>query len=499
MSERARASKRGGIRRTLATLGVVVLVVVGALVWAVWPYVMAEARGPDHAALARLNALAMEGQPEGENGWEVMREFLRDDCGLTSAREYGNERWLLARAPMTDATELLNNAWDDPRVAAHRAAFEQCRWLLPHLDQAMAHDRYFVPYRWDGDVLTNAADEPTREIDIPMSTFRPIRCLGQWNLVAMREAAITGDWSEVVHRMRTAMRLGERSSRQVLMIEWMIGMSMQGIALLELSRLVNEFDIPSEVCAALHQGIVEEQWPMGRTDLLLEGEAIYSAQFARAMFGTHGVFLTWRYDRMEDAFAFRGGPVDAPPTVLERLSNVRSMGKPSWRDMEEALDAARAESRKALSGEAYQGAAHAFGGPFELPADVRDFVMMSPGSFNGLRRQLDRLAASTSATLLMLELEAWHAREGRWPSSLAEAFGAGGGIEPVSTRPFEYQLLDADDPRPYSLRFPADAPYLETEVASEQFDPYECNPVRRRVKTAAEFERDGHWEMDEVE
>ncbi len=378
-------SVRRGVRRAILALGALTLF--GGVSSAGEP-----------TALDRLNGALAASQPSGVNGWDGLRSFLMQSGvprGSIPAADIG-DAWKQVHRMDLHPSELLQNEWDDPRLAQHRAALEEALVLLPALDEAMSAERFFVPYRWDGKTLTDVPDRRGRALSTMQEHFTSFKLLGAINAAAMRRAAELGDWTEAAQRFETGLALAERMSRQLTLMEWIVGLSIEGVSHQEMRSLLNEMDVPDVACVAMLGDLDLHAAPwldMAQVEL---GESIAASALANAG---------------EDA-------------------------------------AMVAMMRKAQR---------------EVMAIVRTTTR--------------RITAEAAATGVMLRLERFHAREGRWPATLVEAMTQEEATDPISERVFEYRLVE-EEGRAYSLRFPAGAAYIE-ESDGQRFDPWEINPVRQ--------------------
>jgi len=469
-------TSRGRIKRAMLCVAGGVALFCGLLVWAAWPYVTADAPGPDPAALARLNALLEEGQPEGENGWDVMRDFLRETRGESALGEDLNEAWTLLKDPYVDPSELFNNDWDDPRLAEHRKALQTFVTLLPPVETAMAYPRYFVPYRSDGAVFSGTPDTLGDGISIPTTLYTPLRKLTIISAVAMRRAANEGRWNDVARLFETGMALAERLSRQALLIEWLIGMSMESVTLQELRRLINEFDIPEPASRRMLQALARHGHPWRNSDRLIKGEVEYGKAWSRAAYSDDGVFLWWRAEQI-----FRWATL-SDPTLVDRLGNLRSMVAPSRARMEEIWEQQEGAAGRTFRNERTEED-RALSGLSPFPSEDMNEVMLLTMEQYGTAGQLARRqTAEEAATAVMLRLELYHASEGRWPTGLSEAMNEIDFRDPVTGVPFAYERV-AEERRPYVLRSPSGAEYLDGRED-------ELNPIRRHAETLAEYEQE---------
>ncbi|MBL0922434.1 MAG: hypothetical protein IBJ10_09950, partial [Phycisphaerales bacterium] len=430
---------------TLLGVGVVM---VGGLTWVVWPDFTAEPAPHDPQFLDRMNALAAEGQPEGENGWIALRAFLLES-GVS--RDYGSPATGSAWAGVTgwDAhpSELLHSAWDDPRLTPHREALEAALVLLPPLDAAMDGGRFYIPYRWDGAALSDDPDQMAHGPRIALDYLRVANQLAAINAAAMRRAATMGDWPEATRRLETGLAMAERLSRQAMLIEGMVGVAIEGMILAEMRRLLNEFDIPSEASASMLRTLEARPGPWNETRRVIAGEMEWMRETMRPMFSTGGVFLDWKGDTA-DMFLFE------PRNFGERIADMRHAVTLRWTDFEATLFELAPRVSEALDGVASP----------ERPSDrnrffIDEFFEQYVESFSGAGGVYRRTAAEAAAVAVMLRLELFHAEHGRWPESLLEAMTAQEAADPVSGRLFEYSMVD-DPGRPYSLPYPANAGYM---------------------------------------
>lgn len=447
----------------------------GLLVWAAWPYVTADAPGPDPMAAERLNMLLEESQPEGRNGWEVMRDFLRETRGESALGEDLNEAWTLLKDPYVDPSELFNNDWNDPRLAEHRKALQTFVTLLPPVETAMAYPRYFVPYRCDGAVLSDTPDVPGDGISSSISLYGPLKKLAVISAVAMRGAANEGRWNDVARHFETGMALAQRLSRQALLIEWLVGMSMESVTLQELRRLTNEFDIPEPASRRMLQALARHGRPWLDGDRLIKGEVEYGKAWSRAAYSDDGVFLWWRAEQI-----FRWATL-SDPTLVDRLGNLRSIVAPSRGRMEEIWEQQEGAAGRTFRNERTEED-RALSGLSPFPSeDMNEIMLLTMEQYGTAGQLARRQTAEEAATAVMLRLEIYHASEGRWPDGLSEAMSEMESLDPITGASFAY-VRPAEDGRPYVLRYPRGAEYLDGRDD-------ELNPIRRRAETFAEYEQ----------
>ena len=495
------APRRGksGRRRVLIALVILALVCAGTGVM-IWPYMAANAPAPDRENVEALNRLVAYGQPEGENGWDELRRFLVDEIGTRETRTALGET---LSDPWTDPMEVLNHPWEDPRLSVHREALEKIRPHLSVLDHVAARDCFFIPYRGDGLPLSDAPDASPVSMEPPSQGLSGLRRLVLWNAVAMREAAERGDWKGATDRLRVGLAVAERTSRQALFIEWLIGMSLHGLATLEMRRELNELEVPSHVCAEWLQLLDSHRWPVGEVDRVVDGEALFGASFYRGMFSESGVPLRWRFERHRDGYdRFFGGTapsMEPPPSLLERLGNVRAIRDLPRAEVEGMRVAAVERVRAVLKGKppAESGAAElqsrglrAFLFPPDDIAEMLDDTVRSSHDFRG---QLQMTTAFEAGAKAMLRLEMFHAEHGRWPKSLVEAMDEAEAVDPSSGVPFEYEV-SADEGRPYVLRLGRSAQRQGLGYGPAEF---EVNPVRPGGELASEGREEWDEEMEE--
>ena len=495
VNEKKRNHER--VRRALMWIFGSVALVCGVMTWIAWPYVMAEP-GPARAveALDRLNALTLEGQPEGENGWDELRRFFRQECGITAQGEPGNERWAALKAAQYDMDALSGSPWDDPRLDELKGQLETWLWVLPAMDRAAAAPRFAIPFRIDGDSLTDEADD-TEGVVSPMRSgpalLRPIFAV---NLSEMRAATERGDFDEAARRCETSIALSEGVMRHPAMIDCVLGLAHQGSALQELCYSLNEHDWPAAHCDELIGAISEGVSWKSRLEVIPAREMAATWTFVGPMFSEGGVFLMWKYDRMRGDMEgiFSGGSGKAPgdpPSLLERLGNLRAIAAPRREELEESWEEAKVECVKAMRGEPFRDGESVFGEGLTLPDSVRDLIFLEPRSFREFGRQLQRVEAHAAATQVMLRLEMFHAETGRWPKALTDAMSEEQATDPVSGSLFDYKLTP-DEARPYAMRFPEGAKYISKREEGDRYDPFDVNQVRPRVLLRSEYEAAEH-------
>lgn len=482
-------------RALLIVVGGLALVC-GVMTWIAWPYVMAEP-GPARAveALDRLNAMTLEGQPEGENGWDELRRFFRDECEITGQRERGNERWVALKTQY-DMEALRGSTWDDPRLDELKGQLETWLWVLPAMDRAAAAPRFAIPFRIDGDSLTDEADETEGVVSPMRSGLGLLRPIFAVNLSEMRAAAERGDFDESARRCKASIALSERVMRHPAMFDWMFGLADHGSALQELCYSLNEHDWPASRCEELISAISEGVSWRNRFEAIPAGEMAATWTFVGPMFSESGVFLMWKYDRMRGDMEgfFSGGSGKAPgdpPSLMERLGNLRAIAAPRREELAESWKQAKVECAKAMRGEPFRDGESVFGEGFALPESVRDLIFLDPGTFRGLGGQLQRVEAHAAAAQVMLRLEMFHAETGGWPQALTEAMTQEQATDPVSGSLFEYRLTP-DEARPYAMRFPEDATYVSKPREGDRYDPFDVNQVRPRVLLVSEYEAAEH-------
>lgn len=487
MSAPLRGKNKG--RRVLVAFVIVVVAVFVAAAFVAWPYIAANAPAPDRENVEALNRLVAEGQPEGENGWDELRRFLVEELGTGETRTALGET---VSDPWTDPMEVLNHPWGGPRLRAHREALEKIRPHLSVLDRVAARDRFFIPYRGDGLPLSDAPDATPVSMEPPTQGLSGLRRLVLWNTVAMRDAAERGDWETATDRLLVALAVAERTSRQALLIEWLIGMSLQSTATLEMRRELNELEVPSHVCAEWLGLLDAHRWPVGEVDRVVDGEALFGASFYRGMFSASGVPLRWRFERFqawyESYFSGVAKERDGPPTWRERLGNVRAVRDLRLEEVE-AMHAEAVERMRAnLSGESSLGEAPSLS--LSAPSGFAEMMESAAASARNVHRHLTLTVAFEAGTRAMLRLEMFHDKNGWWPDALEEAMDEAEAIDPSSGAPFEYELSE-DEWRPYVLRLGRSAERRGLGLGPTEF---EINPVRPGGELANE-KRD-EWEDD---
>lgn len=182
--------------------------------------------------------------------------------------------------------------------------------------------------------------------------------------------------------------------------------------------------------------------------------------------------------------------------MAERMKNAIAMGRPRASEVQE-LRRESTERQRAILHERYGGVDK----PFDLlsrlmepPDDLRRQIVEGADIAYLVRRALWRHEAAVRATAIMLRLEVYHAEHGRWPAALAEAMSEGDLVDPVTGRAFEFRLLEEAE-RPYEIRYPAGAPYIEV-YAGDDRDLFVVNPARSRPPLASEIMEGQSWDDD---
>ena len=413
------------------------------LAWTIWLSNPAKA-GPPVNYDAQWTALIESIQPIGEDAFPAYVAILEDRLGARRVQSLdmnGFPEWShqggddLRALIDSDMRDALQGDWADGRSANARAAAERLKMIRADLDAAAALPRCERPHDPpDGArrVWWNVSSEYGPERD-------GLRHLAALNLVWMREAAVAGDWDEVVRRFETGLRLGRHALMWPSSWDWMLGLGFYDGAVREVRTLAHEHAIPTAVGERILEVIDRTPWRVAPEKFYLDGVAIELMGMSQDWYSgalTGGNTIPW--------------PLQARQASEERRLEGHLQDIRAWR---------------AMTGP--QRAAHELP---DLDLGTREvgIAMMVPATARPFRT-FDVVETDIAATRVMLRLEAFHDRESRWPHTLEEAASADEIIEPITGDCFGYQRLEGDPfGRPFILIVPASAKHMRTDAAEQR-------------------------------
>ncbi|TVQ32575.1 MAG: hypothetical protein EA376_05370 [Phycisphaeraceae bacterium] len=410
--------------------------------------------------MERLNELAASRQPEGEDAWPIYARILQEDLSVdfdVNTRT-GNQLYDEVRRLNMAGRHLYFSEWMDPSLAAERERFESVRHLLQRLDEAADAPEFSIRY-------TSPADgESQHRVLLPgLSHLSSLHLL---NIIGLQIAAAEDDWDEVARRFRTAQSMSRHLTFIPALLTWNHSVAMHWTTHDELMSILMALDVPADACEQMLEALDDLPRPATPLWMMYEGERLLTANAIQWIYtpGKRGFMvysgllrlgLNRSIDSLNTGFFNR-----ATTPYLERAANLhpRMFDTPRRGDTQRAVDdvydavvahlkgdGSTFDSLQTFTTDRVQGDPIA-----ERSARVAIFYMPSIMSAHTMQRSM----------AVMLRLELFHARAGRWPDSLDEAMTPEQATDPVSGLAFRYERTP-DDPhgRPYVLRAPEPYPY----------------------------------------
>ena len=420
----------------------------------VWRLINADIN-PTVDNIAKLNQLLADSQPVGDNAWDVYRDLLVNDLGLTTQGSIG-ARWH-AFYSFTGSGDLLQGAWADVDRSQAIAQLKTYRDLFDKLDLAARMPVFIKPYPHGGDALIG--DQTPTKLTPAWSILLPelgtLRRLEKLNAFEMRAAAETGDWDEVVRRFKSGLALGKGLTNQGTIIENIVSVSIMAISTGELARLLNEHNIPIKTDRALLNAIDSLHFSARAINHhLIDGEMLIAEDM-----------IQWLYsDDGHGGGAFLPGPastmiatgVTSPTTFGERLLNPLGALIADRKTTTKAVHRFSDEVHQYIDTPVLQRAPHEVYMRTMLSNPSLVVMNMVTPVYTHAVRTTELIEEKLAAIRVMLLLEIHHSQTGAWPATLAEAMDEQDRRDPVMGEPFIYRLTPGDPAgRPYELRLPA--------------------------------------------
>lgn len=340
-------------------------------------------------------------------------------------------------------SDLLAGAWDDPSAAPGRETLARLRpaidAALARLDQARFSPDPIDP--GDPDILGKAIW--TRSSAACRSV---VLCAA---LPSMRESAHNGNWPRVVAISRTMLRLADAEISCPLVTAGLVQGSYRTAVCIELRRLATETEMPEEAAVALIGLLASGEHDASWLADIAEGEQKYTLASLDTMYTSGGLALTWVRDRAEkywDSPPFGLPGQQQPPSIRERLGNLRALAMPRRASSEAALRAHHARLTEWVR-------------RMDPAAPVPSIEEVAPG--NSMLTQPSGVPLSISgswrllvtdmlferrATIAALRLRAHRAAHGRWPSSLADAAPSDEQTDPLTGHKFDFRQGEENAP-----------------------------------------------------
>ena len=433
----------------------------------------------------RLEALSTAAQPEGENGWPLLIEALEL---MQATRPPEGIDWPTDPNRLSAIgryEQILHGPCGfDPQGPAREELIliEAMRdaGIFARLGEAMAKPRFVRRIDTGGQML----------VLLLLPELGQTRSMARARVATMRLAACEGDWDAWRAALDETMRLGRAMSYQTTIISHLVGVAIQALALQELRYELQEHDVPEAACLAM-LGRMDEAWRLGPIRLGLEGERLSFQDIVQRVFTDDGrgdgILILSRFHA---AMGMWGGGVGGT-LPHHPIVNVAGLYFPGRRETLEEhghlIDVAIEQSTLTQ--------VERMNHPFDLDAYVenldRGHIVLStlvPALDSFVQRSV-MFRSQLEAARVELALEAYHARHGEWPDSLALLAPdvlAEVPLDPINGLPFGYRRIEgasatqpdgSPDPRPYLLyslgadgKDDGPAPVLD-DVRADRYDP----------------------------
>jgi hypothetical protein len=406
--------------------------------------------------IAKLNELTLEGQPEGANGWVLVRDIIINDLEYDPDMVEGNETFQsLSRIGLAG---LETGSWDNAKFQPYIEELESHRSLIRKLDAIRSFPKFQIPYPYKGesvfDSTENGIQQPLWDV-LLFDAYGPIRRLCITNKYLMRAAANRGDYDDVVERFSTSLLLSDALARHPLAIDQLVALAIKSDVFTELTRLLNEFKFPLDALESLIAMVEAFDRPISTSaNRWLRGEQLVAfdcAQWSHStrLFGAEFILV----DQFE---ILTGGGLFGPglPVELEVFRNIGSLfftgrqkhdveAEQAYLELSEIIELPRREfhdSARVLYSK-YERS------PFQMESSLRslvgaiDVIRWRETYFHGVR--------------VMLFIERHYAIHGEWPGTLVVAMSEVDARDPISGREYHYEFVgERANQRPYVLSMP---------------------------------------------
>lgn len=433
--------------------------------WRTWALINAQP-SPTVDTIAQLNALALEGQPEGENAWDAYRQLFDETFGDLR----GAPRVAMPLAHIR-AFEPMRGAWSDRERNTleewldSRESFLQRGALIAQFERfAIPLARYsnsytYGPYAHMTTISVQDRSDPNSNV---------LRVLLEMNEARMRTAAHRGDWNRVAEGIRFGIDILEQTSVQPDVGPITYHSAFQFV----LAQIMNELVIPNSACELFLSEI--NQFDLNRDTLLGRSLLRFELGMNDAIQWSHtesGLPLLTPYEN--DIFQLNG----YRRTIASTLFRPWSPGKRiAQREMKARLTH-HANAIDDLRQSLIESRSRFFDLPFDHPIFSNMAFGYSPVQLAGILLEAESQHASLA---VMLKLEMHFNETGEWPESLVDIMPEEDALDPVSGEIFEYERTP-NDPygRAYVLRVPWMSDWGEWSVANPPPQPLQMQPAQR--------------------
>ena len=433
--------------------------------WRTWALINAQPH-PTVDTIAQLNALALEGQPEGENAWDAYvaaydEAFPNADALPREQQPNGFMR----------RSEIYRGAWEDTDRTPLIEWLDEHRALLDRVDEISQLER-FVPVFKHGATTAPDGREFASLVLVRSSDqidWRAIDTLQNLNISQMRVSAEAGDWDDVAARMRTGLRIAIQRSKWPRSMDLLRMISSYALMRSAVSFILNEYDVPTPACQAMLDAL--DAWDVDM-DLVLRrvGEAT-SIEYVDAIQWLHtssGVPLLTEWDN-----EFNSLPMSIR-ILIERPLRPWAPGDAHARDVAQRY-IAHFERTLTLTHKDFQANHHMYRGHKHHKA----LMVVGMTAAAGMKT-IRALESFHAALRVMLRLEMYFNEMGHWPDSLLDAMSEAEARDPFSGEMFEYELAPNDQSgRPYELRIGWYSSARDANVVNRPRQPLQMQPARR--------------------
>ncbi len=425
----AAAPRLGRIRKRYVVL-LLALLLVAWLGWVVAGAIRAKP-GPLVDYGRELLEHAAAAQPEGENGWRAFLDAIAiyDSIDPPDLPDWPTD--LVEAAEIESLTRVLDGEFDPQRLRFELAMLQQVEGsgVLERLD-AMA-----------------AAPRAVREsinVDGPGIVFTllpelsPARSLAKMSAARMRVALERGDTAQFLRSAEHGLALGRVLAHDPFYVSRLVGLAVSNLMLSEIGHTLIEHNLDEATCRRLAEMLDRRVLPP--MSLALEAERLCQLDTIQRLYSDDGkgdgILLMSKSVEMGSMLG--GGPPIGGGHPIFNVAGLFLPGRAeTTRLLDEYFDAAIEQS--GLSGPEQQ--AHpvdldAF--PDNLPRGHFFLRMLLPALSRGASADL-KSRAQRQAVRIMLALEAYEARHGSPPETLAELapeFLPSVPLDPVSGQPF---------------------------------------------------------------
>ncbi len=471
-SAQSRQAARG--HRLFSVLGIACVVnalLVGAFVWKAWPNVTAE---PDLLRVGDVRGdieeiFRKELEWEEDNAWPVYQRISQKyqslDQEFQERTGHFDSRGILHRAlsrsmsrrymyssDVQHAATLNHTSMHHPRVITFtedeiNLAWEMAFPLAQEVEEASSL-RGMAP----------RVEEPDRKHEaVWISTELVIWHIDSLLFGGLNVAINDAHWQDAVRWLEAINRVSNQQAGLLIFSGWVYANMRMESALWSLTAGVNQHDMSADDAQQLLSALEMLSLSKESLDLALRTESRRMSRQAVERFDHHGRMMIWKYKwgiRSEFrpwghviSYFQKLSGVDVP--LVARLLNCLSFDVPTWDDVQQEIHS-ECEFTQQLWDE------------WSVPMPTYDQVMEdAPAILSSLRVPLVRgwvlghlYETKLRKTVLrvMLRLEIYHAKFGKWPDQLVDAMSVEDTIDPITGSPFVYERIPEDEDRPYLLK-----------------------------------------------